>query len=144
MGPYFETESMPVTWSSGDTHVVVTSSSYHAGKGTNLIGSGTSSFVTYQTPSLAAGTYNVVVGAKKGSNAGKFQLSKAETSTGTFTTVGSPQDTYASTSTWTLFNIGSVTISSTGAKFFKLAVTGKNASSSGYQLFPDFLILTKQ
>jgi hypothetical protein len=144
MGPYFETESMPATWSSNDTHVVVTSSSYHAGKGTNLIANAAGDFVTYQTPSLTAGTYNVVVGIKKGSNAGKFQLWKAETSGGSFTTVGGEQDTFASTSTWTLLNLNSVTISSTGAKFFKLAVTGKNTSSSGFQLFPDFLILTKQ
>jgi hypothetical protein len=141
--PYFETESLAAA-ASGAPHVVVMGSQYHAGQGTNLQATASGPSVIYTTPPLQAGTYSLVVGVKKGTNGGIFRLSKAETFTGTYTTIGSTQDTFASSNTWVALTFPDVTITTTGAKYFKLTVTGRSSSNAGFQLFPDYILLTKK
>jgi hypothetical protein len=146
-----ETENLTVAAKkSGVAHAVVSGASYSNGQGTNLQANATNwsapnAFVTYQTPSqIASGTYNVTVGFKKGSNEGIFQFATAETLAGTYTNVGIAQDSYGTTNTWTSVSLGNVTFPTTGTKFLRFTVTNKNASSGSYQLFPDFVTLTRQ
>jgi hypothetical protein len=140
-----ETEALTVAAKSSDTHVIVSASQYSHGQGTNLQSGAINDFVTYSTSgSIPAGTYNITVGFKKGSNAGQFQLARASAVGGTYTNVGGVQDGFASTDTWVTVNFGNVTVSTTSTKFFRFLVTGKNASSSGFQVFPDFIDFTRQ
>jgi len=141
---FLETELLSVGAKSSDNHVVVTGSSYSGGKGTNLQSNATNDYVTYVTPSVtAAGTYRVDVQFKKGNNEGKVQLSMANSLNGTYSNIGAAQDMYASSNSWVSVNLGNYSISQTGPKYFKFTVTGKNNSSSSYQLFVDYIKLTK-
>jgi hypothetical protein len=142
----FETESLAVAAKSSVTHSVLSGSanaSYSNSGGTNLVSTATGQFVTYQTPTVSSGTYAVRLRFKKGTNAGQFQVSWSSTVGGTYAAIGSTVDGYASSSTWTEVDLGNITLTGSSARFFKLAVTGKNASSSGFQLFPDFIMLRK-
>jgi len=62
---------------------------------------------------------------------------------GTYSNIGAAQDMYASSNSWVSVNLGNYSISQTGPKYFKFTVTGKNNSSSSYQLFVDYIKLTK-
>jgi predicted outer membrane repeat protein len=138
-----ETETLAVVAKSSATHVIANNASYSNAQGTNLQAGAVNHFVTYTTTNaLPLGTYNVVVGYKKGSNAGKFQFAVAP-SGGSFTNVGPVQDGYASSSSWVAVNLGNVTVSSNGAKQFRFWVTTKHGSSSSYQVFPDFVDFTR-
>ncbi|MBA3571523.1 MAG: carbohydrate-binding protein, partial [Pyrinomonadaceae bacterium] len=54
---------------------------------------------------------------------------------------GLAQDEYSSTTGYSVQDLGTVTFFTTGNKAFKLLVTGKNASSSGYGLSFDYIQL---
>jgi hypothetical protein len=138
-----ETETLAVVAKSSATHVIANNSNYSNAQGTNLQAGAINHFVTYTTTnSLPLGNYNVVIGYKKGSNAGKFRFAVAP-SGGSFTNVGSEQDGYASSSTWVSVNLGNVNIGSNGSKQFRFTVTTKNGNSSSYQVFPDFVDFTR-
>lgn len=76
-------------------------------------------------------------------NVGKFQVAAAEALVGSYTNLGAVQDGYASSSSYTSVTLPNVTFSSFGTKFIRFTVTGKNGSSSSYQVFPDFIELTR-
>jgi len=140
-----ETEALTVAAKSSDAHVPVSNSSYSNGQGTNLQANAANDFVTYSSPaSLPSGTYNITIGFKKGSNEGQFQFGYGTASGGPFTNVGAVQDAYASSTSYVTVNLGNVTFASSGTKYFRFFVTGKNASSTSYQVFPDFVEVTKQ
>jgi hypothetical protein len=139
---------------SGVTHNVLTGASYawySASGGTNLLSTASGQYVVYRTPALFSGTYSVYARYKKAADAGQFALSKANTlteavsETGTYALIGSV-DSYASSDTWTDQLVGNATFdfTSTGIRYLKLKVSGKNAASSNYRLYPDFLMLIKQ
>lgn len=138
-----EAESLTVAAKSTDTHSLSSSGQASGGSLANLQSNAVNDFVTYRTPTLTAGTYSVAVRYKKGSNAGRFQLARADTVSGTYTNVGPSQDAYAANTTWSTVTLGNITITA-GQKFLRLLVTGKNASSSSFLLFPDYIDLIKQ
>jgi len=140
----FESENEPVMAKSSDTYTVVSNASYSNGKGVNLAANANGDFVTFPVGVVIDGTYNVKVRVKKGSNEGIFQLSRSATINGTYTPIGSPQDLFASTSSWVELNLSSTVALPQGQTFFKFTVTGKNLSSAGRQLFIDYVKLTKQ
>ncbi|NOV04364.1 Ig-like domain-containing protein [Paenibacillus planticolens] len=82
-----------------------------------------------------AGTYNVVFGYKTNNNRGTTQLSidgKAQ---------GAPVDEYLASQTFTSADLGNITFATAGSHSFRFVVTGKNASSSSYNITWDYLKL---
>lgn len=142
-----ETTRLETDWltaSANATHVAVMGSQYSNGWGTNLQANAVNKYVVYSTAAgLPAGTYNVTIGYKKGSNAGKFQFGRSTTSGGTFTSIGSVQEGYSASNSWVTVNLGNVTFPA-GTRYFRFLVTGKHTSSSSYQIFPDFIEVTRQ
>jgi hypothetical protein len=88
-------------------------------------------------PNLAAGTHDLTVRVKMLNTRGIAQMSIGDTVNGPFTNLGSPLDFYAASATYTNLITVRVTNSTAGPKFLKFTVTGKNASSSGYQVVLD-------
>lgn len=148
MGAYeesrLETEILPVAnKTAAVTHTIVSGASYSNGLGTNLQSTANNQFVTYATPAATTGgTYNVVVGFKKGTSGGKFQVAISQALVGPYTNLGAAQDGFASSSSWTSVNLGSVSLPALGTSFLRFTVTG--TSGAGRQIFPDFIQLTKQ
>jgi hypothetical protein len=87
----------------------------------------------------AAGTYDVRVRFKRASlstsNRGQFQLSIDGANQ------GAVQDEYGS-GVFVEVDLGNVTFPTAGNKAFKFTVTGKNASSAGYNINFDYIKLT--
>lgn len=148
--PNWQTEMLLLAGKSSDAHVIAstaggdTSTTYSAAQGTNLQANAANDFVTYAVPIADVGSYGVKVRVRRGTNRGKFQLAVSTNPTGPWTSVGAVQDLYSSTSTFTELNLTPGTSASLGAStvYFRFLVTGKNASSSGYQLFLDYIRLT--
>jgi len=147
----------PPTASSGDTHQVITNAAFSNLRGTLYGANGPADFVTYTVTNLAAGTYHLFIVADAGANRGIFQLACGPAG-GALTDVGPVQDTYSPTNVayllpinlttptnviqlWTNmlteFDCGNWTAPSNGNYQFRFTITGKNASSSGYNLSLD-------
>lgn len=135
----WQTERLPVSAKSSDTHSIASDPSYSNGQGTWLQSNATNDFVTYRAPLPSAGTYTVKVRVRRGNNRGKFQVQTASNLNGSYTNLGAVQDAYRSSADFVTVTLGTYTVSSAGTKYFKFLITGKNASSSGYQLTLDYL-----
>ena len=61
----------------------------------------------------------------------------SESLNGPFTNIGNPVDQYNAALVYTDLATERVTFSSSGTKYFKFTVTGKNAASSNYWIVPD-------
>jgi len=68
---------------------------------------------------------------------GVAQVSIGDAANGPFTDLGRPLDFYAASAIYTNLATLRVTNSAAGAKYLKFTVTGKNPSSSGYQVVLD-------
>jgi hypothetical protein len=98
--------------------------------------SGANDFVTYTLPNVPAGTYAALVGGKTYYTRGRFQLSIDGANQ------GGVQDLYgAGTARYPEFFLGNKTFGSTGNRAFKFTVTGKNPSSTDYDLSIDYIHL---
>ena len=135
-----ETDTLGFT-KSNDAHIIYTDAECAGNKCTNLVGTGTSSFITYNARVYRTGSHNLKVRLKKNSNRGIFQLSYGAQG-GALTNLGGTVDMYAPNPAFVELNFGNVTFGTTGVKSFKFQVTGKNAASSGYQLYFDYIKLT--
>lgn len=100
--------------------------------------------ITFSVPNVSAGTYAIAVMIQTGPNRGIFQLESSASLSGPYTTHGSPQDTYASS-----WNPGQVlaiasgaTFGSTGTRYFRFRITGKNGASNDRYLAVDEMTLT--
>ncbi len=142
----FETESLTVPASSGDTHRVITGTGFSGGSGTILDADAVGDYVTYLVPNVAAATYDVRIGVKKFTGRGIWQLAigRADNFSGTKSNVGSPVDEYTTAETYTEVDLGLWAPASTSDKWFQFAITGKNASSAGYGEAFDYIKLIKQ
>lgn len=151
--PNWQTESLLVAgMSSGDSHGVTTSSgadtstTYSAGKGTRLVGNAVNDYVTYAVPVPETGTYNVKVRVRRNNFGSRFRLAVSNSPTGPWTNIGSEQDLYASSSSFAELNLASnLNMSSTGQKYFRFLVTGKNPQSTTFYYYVDldYIRLTK-
>ncbi len=140
----FETESVAATPSAGVTHRVITAGGFSGGAGTILDATAVGQSVTYTLPGIAAGSYDVRVGVKGLNTRGIFQLAASRADVASFSNIGSPQDEYSSGETYSEFDLGAWTPATTSDKSFRFTVTGKNASSSGYSIAFDYILLTPQ
>ena len=93
-------------------------------------------YISYTLPSVPAGTYTVTVGARGLNTRGQFQLAIDGVNQ------GAVQDQYSATTSYITHDLGAKTFATTGNKVFNFNVTGKNASSSGYDLTFDYIELT--
>lgn len=143
----FETESLGVAQTSGDTHRVISDPNFSADNGTILDANAVGDYVIYTVPNIAAGTYRVLVGIKDLTTRGIWQLSvgRADNFNGTASNVGAPIDEYAATTgSFLEVDLGIWSPGTTSDKWFKFAVTGKNAASTGYSIAFDCIKLLPQ
>ncbi len=100
--------------------------------------------VSYNVNVPEARTYDVRVGVRKTSASGTFQMAVAAAGSSSFVNHGAVQDSYNATNLRAEFDLGTVTFGSAGDKTFRFTVTGKNAASSGYELWFDYITLIAQ
>lgn len=95
-------------------------------------------FIEYKVNVPQAGTYNVTVRVMKWSDNGVYRLMIDGADQGT------EFDTYQTSGYYKDYDLGEVTFTDTGEKIFRFTCTGKNASSVGYKLPLDYIMLTKR
>ena len=140
----YEAEALSVAQSSGDTYRIITDTRLSGGEAGILDSNAVGDYLIYTVPNVQAGIYNVKVGVKKFPARGIVQLFIQPAGGGGGSNVGSAQDQYAATDTFTEVDLGTWTPGSNGNKWFKFSVTGKNASSTGYSMCFDYIKLTPQ
>jgi hypothetical protein len=133
----YSTASLPAT-SSGPAFSTLAYSGFPDGTGTMLSSAAVGDSVTFTVNVATAGTYDVMYSTEKNSNRGMNQLSINGGNSGPVT------DQYNSAAAYALFDLGNFNFPTAGTYSFKFAVTGENASSTGFTLAFDDIILTPQ
>ena len=133
----WQTELLAVPAQGPATHTVVTiPGGYDRGAGTTYAAaSAADEFVTYALPIGEPGRYDLTIGARKGADAGSFQVAIADGPAGPWTDLGAEQDGYAATSAFVSLGPFPALFTSAGEKLLRLSVTGKNPASAGYRLY---------
>ncbi len=126
----FEAENITYT-PTGATASVQTDVNSSGGKWIELAATGTGQSISYAIPSVTAGTYQVQMEWKGNTTRGTLQLAVDGTN------LGGTLDQYSAAQSYPTTTFGTVTFSSAGTHTVKLTVTGKNGSSSSYQLSAD-------
>ena len=127
--------------SSGDITSAINEAALSNGSSAHLAANATGDFATYGVSVPQAGTYRILLGVKKYTGRGIFQLATSDSLSGTYTNRGAAQDTYNTGATFPQLDLGTVTFSSAGTKSFRFTVTGKNSSSSGFGVTLDYVQL---
>ncbi len=140
----YQAETLKVYASSGDTHRIIGDMNFNGYFGTILDANAANDYVTYLAPAIAAHAYDLRIGVKKSAARGIFQFAAASASVGTFSNVGTTQDLYSATDTWTEIDLGTWTPASSSDKLFRFTITGKNSASSGYAVCVDYVKLIPQ
>jgi hypothetical protein len=133
----FEPETLAAT-TSGQANQNFSWAGFTDGIGTTLAATAPGEYVTYTANVTAAGTYDVRIAVMRYLNFGTWQLSIDGSNQGLV------QDEYAAQPAWSEFDLGAVTITSTGPRAFKFTVVGKNAQSTGYRIAFDYIKLIPQ
>ena len=137
-----EAESLTVAASSGGTVTTLVDTKLSGGNGSILNATAAAAQVTYSVSVPEARTYDVKVRVKNSSANGIFQCAIAPTTGGTYINHGPTVDEYSASAGYSLVDIGQVTFGSASTtKAFRFTVTGKNASSSGFAIDFDYLLL---
>jgi alpha-tubulin suppressor-like RCC1 family protein len=106
--------------------------------------SATNEFVTFALPIGEPGFYDLTVGARRDTDAGRFQIAIADAATGPWTAVGDEQDGYGAGSGFvSLGPFPSPLFATSGERFLRFSVTGKNPASAGYRLYLDYIEVKK-
>jgi hypothetical protein len=142
-GGTFEAETLAIAGSTGDPITTNSDANASGGQFVQYAATGVNDSINFVVPNIAPGTYTLSIGVKKYVNRGivQVQVNKAGSTPGN---IGSPVDLYSGSTVFTEISIGTWTIGSTGDKWVQFLVTGKNASSSGYQAAIDYIKLTPQ
>ncbi len=133
----FEAESLAYT-PNGATASVQTDTNSSGGKWVQLASNSTGDDITFTVSNVPAGTYQLKMEWKGNNSRGILQLAVDGTN------LGGTLDQYASGQTYPTTTFGNVTFSTTGNHTIRLTVTGKNKSSSNYQLSADKFTLVGQ
>lgn len=142
LDPMFkETDSLGLGPKSGEPHKAYTDPECSGNGCTSFEGSSGSAYLTYYARVNRTGTYNVKMRLKKNNNRGIFQLQIGPQG-GSVANYGAPVDLYAANPAFVEVNFGNVTFGTVGVKQFKFQLTGKNAASSSYFLYFDYIKLT--
>ncbi len=94
--------------------------------------------ITFTTPSIAAGTYQVQLRYKPNTSRGQHNVVIDGTQ------VGGTIDQYSTSQTYVTTTLGNVTLASSGAHTIVMNVTGKNASASQFYITADTFTFTSQ
>jgi alpha-tubulin suppressor-like RCC1 family protein len=143
----WQTELLAVRAQGASTHSVVTiPGGYDRGAGTTYAAtSATNELVTYALPIGEPGRYDVIVGARRDGDAGKFQVSIATDPGGPWTALGTEQDGYSTTGAFVSLGPFTTPLFTTpGEALVRFAVTGKNPASTGYHVNLDFIEAKKR
>jgi hypothetical protein len=140
-GP-FETELLTVIGSPTDAHSIHNESGLSNGQGTVLSANALGDNVIYAVAIPEPGAYDIALRIKAGPNRPMVEVATAP-GTNVFTTIGTV-DMYRSSLAYVTRGAGSFTFTSPGIKYFRLKVTGQNASSTGFTCFYDYIRITKQ
>ncbi len=142
----FEAESLTIPNYSGPDYRVVTDPNLSGGEGIILDSTAVGNYLTFAVPNVAAGAYDIRIGVKELNTRGIWQLSigRADNFAATATTVGAPQDEYISTSSYTEYDLGTWTPATTSDKWFQFQITSKDAASTGYTEYFDYIKLVPQ
>jgi hypothetical protein len=127
----------PAAAKSSDLHRIFSETTASGGSCAVLEADAAGDFVTYAVPNVQAATYRVFVRRKVANNRGIVQLATADSLGGTYTDRGGASDHYSSAFGYDEVEVGTVTFATSGTKFFRFTVTGKNAASSGHWLAVD-------
>ncbi len=142
--PLREAEDLVIqSFTAADTEGVITDPAFSNGAAVQLYSVAVGDQITFVVPNVAAGTYNVKIGVKKYTSRGIWQMAIGPAG-GSFTNVGAPQDNYSATANFTQIDMGAWTPTSSSDKWVRFTITGKNASSSGYNAVIDSITLTPQ
>ncbi len=143
----YEAEDLTVTASSGQTERLLGFDPNLSGDdGAYYASAAVGNYVTFRAPSIVPGSYTVSVGLRKYVTRGIWQLKigRADNFAGTAMNIGAPQDEYAATTTYAEAALGSwAPASAASDKWFQFTITGKNASSSGFDEAFDYIELTQ-
>jgi Legume lectin domain/Chitobiase/beta-hexosaminidase C-terminal domain len=133
----YRTATLPAV-SSGPTFRTFTYTGFPDTTGTVLDATKVGDNVTFTVNVATAGTYDVQLSYKNLSDRGTMQLAINGTN------VGSTLDEYAATDSYAGFDFGTFNFPTAGNYSFGFTVTGKNASSTGYSISFDDMVLTPQ
>jgi hypothetical protein len=134
-GTSWEAESLART-TDGTSATNDTDAAASGGVRVTLNATAVGSWMQFTLPNVPAGTYSIQLAYKTNANRGKATFLVDGV------TVGGTLDQYASSGTYPTATIGTVTLGTTGNHTFRMTVSGKNASSSGYTLSADKITLT--
>ncbi|CAM3804823.1 family 16 glycosylhydrolase [Cohnella lubricantis] len=132
-GVIYQAEDLPTTLSSGVSKETWNDGA-SGGGWVKILSDSTGDYVDFTANVPSSGEYNVITGYRSATTRGTAQLSINGQDH------GSPIDMYGSTA---VFKEASTTVNfgSAGNKTFRYRVTGKNSSSTGYQLGIDYIKL---
>lgn len=140
-----EAEFLALGPKTAQTHTVFVDAAYWNNGGTRFDAAANGDYVTYAVPVLSTGTYQINLRVRRANNRGIYQVSTADSSAGSYTNRGAVVDLYAASPTFGDVAISqNVTFNTTGTKYLRFTVTGKNAASSARFLFLDYVQLLKQ
>jgi polygalacturonase len=131
----WEAESLSYV-TSGAAASVDTDASASGGARVTLNSTSTGAWIEFTLPNVPAGTYSLQLAYKTNNNRGQctFLVDGAA--------VGGTLDQYASSASYPVATVGTVTFATTGNHTFRMTVTGKNASSTSYTLSADKITLS--
>jgi hypothetical protein len=121
---------------SGDTHTAIIDDNASAGIRQHYASNAVGDYLIYKATYTDARTYDVFVRQQRAGDRGIFQVAWSNSTSGPWTNIGSPIDGYGAFGP-VRSTAGTATFSGAGPKYFRFFVTGKNGSSSNYNLSID-------
>lgn len=111
------------------------------GKSSVLESTTNGQFVTLTLPYVQAGSYDISLRAKKAATRGIMQVSVADSANGPFTNIGGTVDLYNGSDSYANTPAARATFTTSGTKYIRFTVTGRNASASNSWICLDSLAL---
>ena len=139
----YETENATIAaQTSGVTVTNTADPNFSNGAGSFFNATAANQYITYDVPSVSAGSYDVRVGVKNFNNKGQWQcaISRLDQQ-GSAVNQGPVVDEYSAASTYGEVDLGTWVPGTTSDKAFKFTVVGKNSASSGYGIAIDYIKL---
>ncbi len=123
-----------ISGSSGDTYRLINESGASGGQSAIFESNAIGDYVIFSLNNIEAREYEIWVKGKTGSNRGTYQLGISGSLGGTYDPKGTDSQFHSSSWDYTYKHIGNVTFSSSGTKYFRFLITGKDALGTDYWL----------
>jgi hypothetical protein len=131
----YETEFLSPSHSTGKPNVPTRDVNMSSGMGDRFQATAAGQAISYPIDVTRTGTYHIKLKLKQSSASGKVQLDIDGTNQ------GGEIDLYAAADNYLEIDLGTKSFASTGTKQFRLTVSGKHASSTGYKIISDAIVL---